>query len=82
MPAVRAVEISRRLVGQQDPGIVREGARDRDALLLAAGELRRIVMTASLEADLEKQRVRASGGVAALSSGTAELACPGYQVSA
>ena len=35
-----AVEISRRLVGEQDARRVRECARDRDALLLAAGELR------------------------------------------
>ena len=35
-----AVEISRRLVGEQDSRRVGERARDRDALLFAAGELR------------------------------------------
>ena len=46
-----------RLVGQQDRGLVRQRARDRDALLLAAGELRRIVMAARAEADFRQQRV-------------------------
>ena len=41
-----AVEIAGRLVGEQDRRIVRQRARDRDALLLAARELRRIVMAA------------------------------------
>ena len=41
--AGRLVEIAGRLVGDQDGGIGRERAGDRDALLLAAGELRRIV---------------------------------------
>ena len=40
----RAVEVAGRLVGQQDRRVVGERARDRHALLLAARELRRIVM--------------------------------------
>ena len=44
--AGRAVEVAGRLVGQQDRRVVGERARDRDALLLAARELRRIVMAA------------------------------------
>ena len=46
MSARRAVEVAGRLVGQQDRRVVRERARDGDALLLAARELRRIVMAA------------------------------------
>ncbi len=42
--AGHAVEIARGLIGQQNRGIVRERARDRDALLLAARQLRRIVV--------------------------------------
>ena len=44
LPARRLVEISGRLVGDQDCGIGCECARQRDALLLAAGQLRRIMM--------------------------------------
>jgi len=39
----RGVEVSRRLVAQDDHRIVDEGSRDRDALLLAAGKLHRPV---------------------------------------
>ncbi len=42
------VEIAGRLVGEQDRGLVDQRARDRDALLLAARELVRIVLLASL----------------------------------
>jgi len=42
--AVRAVQVARRLVRQHDRRIVGERARERDALLLAAGQLRWIVM--------------------------------------
>ncbi len=38
---VRRVELARRLVGDEEPRPVRERGADRDALLLAAGELRR-----------------------------------------
>src|SRR5436190_1136060 len=41
--AVGRVEVSRRLVGEQDRGIAHDGARDGDALLLASRELHRIV---------------------------------------
>ena len=36
------VEVSGRLVGEQDGGLVDDGARDRDALLLTARELVRV----------------------------------------
>src|SRR5882757_1747056 len=36
--AGRVIEVAGRLVAEQDPGIVGERPRDRDALLLAAGE--------------------------------------------
>ena len=45
--AVPRIEIARRLVGQQEPRFVGEGARDRNPLLLAAGELRWIVVPRS-----------------------------------
>ena len=54
--AVGAVEIAGGLVGQQDRRIVGERAGDRDALLFAAGELRRIVMAASRQPDFVEQR--------------------------
>ena len=38
-------------------GVIRKRARQRDTLLLAAGELRRIVVGATGEADLLKQRL-------------------------
>jgi len=37
-----AVEGAERLVEEQDGGTVHQGARERDALLLSAGELRRL----------------------------------------
>src|SRR3546814_6782408 len=40
----RFVEIARRLVGEHEQGAVRKRARDRDALLLAARQLARLVM--------------------------------------
>ena len=40
----RLVEIAGRLVGDEDRRMRRERARERDALLLAAGQLRRIVI--------------------------------------
>ena len=46
-----AVEIAGRLVGEQHGGPRRDGARERDALLLAAGELARIVIDTRAEAD-------------------------------
>ena len=48
------VEIAGRLVGHEDRGIGRQRARQRDALLLAAGQLRRIMMQAVAEPDRGK----------------------------
>ena len=45
-----AVEIAGRLVGEQQVRLVRERARDRDALLLAAGQLPGPVLWRSAEA--------------------------------
>ena len=45
------VEVSGRLVGEQQRRVVDEGARDRDALLLSAGELVGVVVDLRLEAD-------------------------------
>ena len=45
-------------------GIGDQGAGDRDALLLAAGELRRIVAFAAGEADAVRARLRARRGAA------------------
>ena len=45
------VEIAGRLVGDEDGGIGCQRARERHALLLAAGELRRIMMQAIAEPD-------------------------------
>ncbi len=63
VPAVGAVEVARRLVGEQDRRVVGQRARQRDALLLAAGELRRIVMRAAGQADLVEQRAGPRRGV-------------------
>ncbi len=46
-----AVEVAGGLVGEHDLGLEQQGARDRDALLLAAGELGREVLCAVGEAD-------------------------------
>src|SRR5439155_17976701 len=55
-----AVEVPRRLVGQQNARLVRQCARDRNALLLAAGELRRKVARTRRETDL-LQQIRGAG---------------------
>ena len=54
-----AVQVAGRFVREQQRGIVGERAGDGHALLLAARQLRRIVMAAVAEADLGEQRVRA-----------------------
>ena len=54
------VEISGRLVGQQDARRVGDRARDRDPLLLAAGKFRRPVREALLESEIAEQIGRAS----------------------
>ena len=64
VPPGRRVQVARRLVGQDDRRIVGERAGDRDALLLPAGQLRRIVVRAIGQADLLQQLPRAGGGVA------------------
>ena len=45
------VEVAGRLVGEQQRRVVDEGAGDRDALLLAAGELVGVVVDLRLQAD-------------------------------
>src|SRR5437899_5376462 len=50
--AVRRVEVSCRLVGEQDRGIAHHRARDRDPLLLAPGELHRVMLRAMHHTDL------------------------------
>ncbi len=49
--ARRLVEIAGRLVGEQDFGVARDGARQRDALLLAAGKLTGIMRQPVAEPD-------------------------------
>src|SRR6185503_16474477 len=49
------VEVSARLVGEQERRVVDEGAGDRDSLLLAAGELVRVVVELGREADQAKR---------------------------
>ena len=61
--AGRAVEVSRRLVGEEERRAGSEGARERDPLLLAAGELRRVVVAALPEADGREEVRRALAGV-------------------
>ena len=48
------VEIAGRLVRDEDRGIGRQRARQRDALLLAAGKLRRIMVQSVAETDRRK----------------------------
>src|SRR5438309_241789 len=54
-----AVEIAGRLVREKDWGTEREGARQRNALLLAAGELHRVVIEAALQSDAFEEFARA-----------------------
>src|SRR6185437_5466844 len=49
--AVRRVEVTRRLVGEEDQWIAGDGAGDGDALLLTAGELCRVVLHAVAHAN-------------------------------
>src|SRR5690606_22265636 len=55
--AGRRVEVARRLVGEQDSRLVDERAGERDALLLAARKLRRIVVEPVGEPDAGEQRL-------------------------
>ena len=67
MLSSRAVEVAGRLVGQDQLRPRRERARERDALLLAAGELPRIMGEAMREPDRiqaffrARERVRGAG---------------------
>ena len=56
---VALVEIAGRLVGDEDGGIGRQRAGERDALLLAAGQFGRIVMQPLGKPDCGKFRARA-----------------------
>src|SRR5207249_3509583 len=49
--AVRRIEVTGRLVGEEDEWIAGDGASDGDALLLTAGELRWIVLHPMAHAD-------------------------------
>src|SRR4029453_13811639 len=62
-PSRRAVEITGGVVGQHDRGVVGERPRDGHPLLLAAGELRRIVMSSIGQSDIGDERSRAHGSV-------------------
>ena len=64
-PAGRLVEIAGRLVGDQQRGIGRKRAGERDALLLAAGKLGGIVAEPVGEPDLLEFLAGAGEGVAA-----------------
>ena len=57
--ARRRVEVARRLVGEQELRLEQQRARERHALLLAAGELARAVQDALLQPHLFEQRARA-----------------------
>ena len=68
------VEIAGRLVGDQDRRIGRQRARERDALLLAAGKFRRIMVQPLAEADrreFARARAHRRRATPASSSGTA-----------
>src|SRR6185312_13168666 len=58
------VERAQRLVEEQDIGIEDEGAREGDALLLAAGKLRRQAIAEPAELDEVESVVDALGGLA------------------
>ena len=58
MPAVFRIQIPGRLVGEEDLGFVRESPGDRDALLLAARKLIRIMMATVGEIYVSKQFLR------------------------
>ena len=83
------VERAERLVHQQDRGIERQGAGDRDALAHAAGELARPLVAGVAEADQVQHRLgalpqrRARHGLvgdAAQQGGVVERVLPGQQV--
>src|SRR5689334_25085973 len=63
LDARAAVEIAGWLIGEQDRRIVEQRARDGDALLLAAGELIRMVASAIGEADRGERTQRAGAAI-------------------
>ena len=68
------VEVAGRLVGQHDRRIVGQRAGERDPLLFASRQLRRVVMRAAGQSDLFEQRLRPArrtSGAPAISIGTA-----------
>ena len=66
MPVV-GVERAGRLVAEQHVGPLGDGARDRHALLLAAGELRREVVAAARQPDQRRALVRRASASRAMS---------------
>ena len=56
-----AIEVAGRLVAEQQRGLADQRPRDRDALTLAAGQLRGPMIDALLEADGREQRAGALG---------------------
>ena len=57
------VEVAGRLVGEEDLSAAAEGPGDGDALLLAAGELRGLVVAAVAEADASSSSRRGARGL-------------------
>jgi hypothetical protein len=66
LAARRTIEVAGRLVGQQDRGIVGERPGDCDPLLLAARQLRRVVMRAIRQPHFGEQRARAGRRIGAV----------------
>ena len=64
--ARRRVEVAGRLVGEHDVGLGDERPRDRDALLLAAGELRPVGARAGRRARRSRRAPRTNAGVGLL----------------
>ena len=56
--AIRRIQVPGRFVGEEVLRSIRERAGDRHALLLASGELRRVVVRPVAETDLVDQRLR------------------------
>src|SRR2546423_15207923 len=69
--AVTRIEVARRFGGEQDRRLARESARDRDTLLLTAGELTRKMLPAMAHADalqrFEHETLALARGHAAIS---------------
>src|SRR5256884_4164033 len=62
------VEVPRRLVREDHRGIVEQRPRDRDALLLSAGELARAVPHPIAEADLSERREGTRAAIVAIAA--------------